>query len=173
MAAATVILYCPAANASGAVAFTAPNNVEARDDVDAQFRVGGHYIDAKAGKRYMYVKFDNGVGNVAAAAGNLAYVHTLAGWDPETGLAQVTSDQSDSLGGGAATTSIVAGVFVNVITDLRFGFIQVGGKRTGVNVAATIIAGDSLVSSATDGQAGEYAGTEISVPFAVSLNTAV
>ena len=173
MAVADAILYCPASNATGTVAFTAPNNVEARDDVDAQFRVGSLYKDAKAGKTYMYVKFDNGVGNVAAAAGNLAYVHSLAQWDPATGLAQVTSDQSDGLGGGAATTSIVAGVFVNIPTDLRFTFIQCGGKRVDVNCAATIVAGDSFVSSATDGQAGEYAGTEIAIPFAVALETAV
>lgn len=166
---ADALLLCPFAFASGIEGESAPANLESRDDVDPIMLLGSIVRDAASGKSYIYVRFDNGVGNVAAVAGNLAYIHTLAEWDPDTGKAQVTSDQSDSVGGAAATTSIVAGVFVNVPTDLRYTFLQCGGRRTNMNVTAAAIAGSRQVSSATDGRAISQVAADIVEPFAILL----
>lgn len=151
MATADCLLFPPASNVYP-VSLAAPSNVESSDDVDPVTPPGTVVADSKNGKRYMYVKFDNGAGNVAAAAGQACYIKTLADWDPPNGKALVTSDVSDSLGGGAP--SICVGVFVNVITDGRFGFIQIAGVRANVLTNANA-AGDRLIVSTTDGQLNE------------------
>lgn len=158
-----VILFCPAILASGALAGVAPNNVEGRNDVDPQFNVGGVYIEANTGRRYLYCRFHNGVG-VASANNNIAYIHTDPAWNPAAGLAQVTSDQDQGIGGAAASTSIVAGVFTGVVTHLNFTFIQCGGRRSNVNVGAPAV-GNALVSTATDGRADAQAAANISEAF--------
>lgn len=165
---ANVILFCPAVVASGIIAGVAPNNVEGRNDVDPQFSVGGIYIEAPTGRRYLYARFNFGTGSVAAVANNLAYIHTEAAWDPAAGLAQITSDQSDSIAGGAASTSIVAGIFTGVVTSGNYCFIQCGGRRNAVNVTASA-AGNALVSSATDGRSDAQAAANISEAFARQL----
>lgn len=95
-----------------------------------------HTIREEDGKKYRFVKFDNGTGNVAAVAGNLAY------WTSTTG--QVTSDESDS--------SVPAGFFQAVIADGGYGWIQVRGPAT-VNTAGDddIAAGGILYATTTDG----------------------
>lgn len=168
MATGDILLFCPAANATGARILYGPADVEARDDVDPAFTVGGLY--AINGKTYMYVKFDNGVGNVAAVAGQACYVDTALSWTPHTGVATVTSDVSDA--DPANTAAICVGVFVNAITDGRYGFIQCGGVRTNaLNSAAAV--GDRLIVTTTDGSldnatAGgdvvEYVGIALEVP---------
>lgn len=75
---------------------------------------------------YRYVKFDNGAGNVAAAAGALCYRGTTAAnvWD-------VTSDVSD------VDSAFAVGVFQSVLTDAYYGWVKTKGyqsnlkKRTG------------------------------------------
>ena len=52
------------------------------------------------GKQYKYVKFNNGVGNVASVAGNVAYYYAVSGVSAgET--TEVTMDVTDSGGVGA------------------------------------------------------------------------
>lgn len=95
------------------------------------------------GKTYQYVKFDNGVGNVAAVAGQACYWKDLANF-------LVTSDISDSQGGGTELC-LCAGVFLYAMTDLYFGWIQCGGLATGVKLSGTGAVGQILIPSATDG----------------------
>ena len=149
MAVGDVLLFCPVAFAHGPRIVAGPADIESRDDVDPAFTVGGAY--AINGKVYTYVKFNNGAGNIAAVAGQAAYIHTAAAWSPHTGLAQVTSDASDAL--GADGLAIVVGVFRNVITDGQYGFIQSGGVS--VDVLNNGEAGDRLLASSTDGQLNE------------------
>jgi hypothetical protein len=81
------------------------------------------------GKLYRYVKFDNGSGNVASAAGGAAY------WlyAPAAGVYTVTSDESDGVG----LANGVAGVFGGVVTDQYYCFVQVGGVVTAAKTANT------------------------------------
>jgi hypothetical protein len=79
---------------------------------------------------YRYAKFDNGTGNVAAAAGGAAY------WkDKANGL--VTSDKTDSQY-GAAVPSGVAGIFIGVTTDGYFCWLARKGSYT-----VSLASGDS------------------------------
>lgn len=95
------------------------------------------------GNVYRYVKFDNGTGNIAAVAGGGAYWKTLTP-SAATPVWTVTSDASDSAYGPTG----VAGLFLNVPTDLNFCFIQVAG-------VATIFAGQTNAAWA------RYFGTSI------------
>jgi hypothetical protein len=95
------------------------------------------------GVGYRYAKFDNGTGNVASVAGGLAYSK-----DATTSLWTVTMDVSDT------HRNQVVGVFVAVIGDLGFGWIQVKGYYATVttNGDDDISAGDAIIaSSAGDG----------------------
>jgi hypothetical protein len=98
----------------------------------------------KNGKLYIYGKFDNGNNNVAAVVGQVAY---WADWDN----AVFTSDFPFSLGGGTELC-FVAGVFLYVMTDLRFGWIQKQGSHPAVKVNATGAPGQLLIPSTTSGQ---------------------
>tara|TARA_B110000503_G_scaffold137510_1_gene221833 strand:- start:4758 stop:5222 length:465 start_codon:yes stop_codon:yes gene_type:complete len=92
----------------------------ANDEV-AQFKLGVVF-EASTGKKYKYVQFDNGAGNVAAVAGNVAYYLAVSGASAgQTTI--VTMDLSDSAGVGA-------GVFQAVLTDLYHGWVQVTGPAT-------------------------------------------
>ena len=74
------------------------------------------------GKQYKYVKFNNGVGNVASVAGNVAYYYAVSGASAgET--TEVTMDVTDSGGVGA-------GVFQAVIADGGYGWLQTRGVAT-------------------------------------------
>ena len=74
------------------------------------------------GKQYKYVKFNNGVGNVASVAGNAAYYYAVSGASAgET--TEVTMDVTDSGGVGA-------GVFQAVIADGGYGWLQTRGVAT-------------------------------------------
>lgn len=74
------------------------------------------------GKQYKYVKFNNGVGNVASVAGNVAYYYAVSGVSAgET--TEVTMDVTDSGGVGA-------GVFQAVIADGGYGWLQTRGVAT-------------------------------------------
>lgn len=88
------------------------------------------------GSWYMYVKFDDGVGNVASAVNRVAY------WK-DRALGVVTSDKSD----GQVTGSIGAGgagIFQGVITDLYYTWIQRRGYRAKVRLDATGAIGNKV-----------------------------
>jgi len=110
---------------------------------DVQAQAGLGEVITHRGKTYMYVKFDNGVGNVAAVAGQACYWRDLTTFT-------VTSDISDSLA-GATELAFCAGVFLYAMTDLYFGWIQCGGVATGVKLSGTGAVGQVLIPSTTDG----------------------
>lgn len=96
------------------------------------------------GNKYMYVKFNNGQGNVAAVANGV--VHWMTGlFDPATKLFTVTSDQTDAIAG----RNSVAGIIGNIVTDGNYTWIQITGVSS-CKVTATTDLGDCLVGSATD-----------------------
>jgi len=94
-------------------------------------------VDSTGLKRYKYIKFDNGSGNVAAAAGNLAYYFDKTDFDGIT----VTSDVSDT------DKNLVAGVLQAVLTDQYYGWIQTWGYYATVKTNADddIAAGDAII----------------------------
>lgn len=94
------------------------------------------------GKLYRYVLFNNGQGNVASAAGGVAYWFAL---NPATPTFTVTSDETDTI----ANINGVAGLFGAVITDGNYCFVQVGGTAT-AKTAASTAAGDHCIGSTTD-----------------------
>lgn len=98
------------------------------------------------GKGYRYVLFDNGTGNVASVAGNLAYQVGTTDWT-------VTMDVSDT------DRNLVAGVFAAVIADGGYGWIQVFGQCTvKTNGDDDIAKGDAVIASAAgDGTADSTA----------------
>ena len=112
------------------------------NDASAQGEVGRLILHN--GNLYRYVLFNNGAGNVASAAGGVAYWFAL---NPgaATPLWTVTSDQTDSIMG----INGVAGVFGGVVTDGNHCFVQVGG-RVNAQVVSTIAIGDLLVGQTTD-----------------------
>lgn len=94
---------------------------------------------------YRFVKFDNGSGNVAAAAGNICY------WqDRSKGI--VTSDESDTTTDSEADAGNVAGVFQATITDGHYCMILVRGQDTlNTNGDDDIAKGDAIIPTTTDG----------------------
>lgn len=82
----------------------------------------GQIVTNYDGKRYKMYKFNNGAGNVAAVAGNFAYIYAVSGASAgET--TEVTMDLTDSAGVGA-------GVFQAVIADGSYGWFQISGVAT-------------------------------------------
>lgn len=96
------------------------------------------------GKRYRFVLFNDGAGNVAAVAGNFAYVYAPSGTSAGA-TTTVTSDLSDSAGVGA-------GVFMAAPADGEYCWVQIAGYAT-LNTALTAGAdGNALTPvGATDG----------------------
>jgi hypothetical protein len=107
------------------------------------------------GKGYRFVSYDNGTGNLAAVAGNLAYtmndVVTVA--SATAGYWEVTMDVSDT------DRNKVRGVFAAVIADGGFGWIQTKGPCTvNTNGDDDIAEGDAVIASAAgDGTADSTA----------------
>lgn len=97
------------------------------------------------GKKYRFVKFDNGSGNVAAAAGSLCYLTATAGL--------VCSDESDWL--------TPFGVFQSAIADGGWGWVLVYGVYATTKTSGDddIIIGDALISTTTDGAVGRINAT--------------
>lgn len=121
------------------------------------------------GNKYMYVKFNNGQGNVAAVAGG--FVHWMTGlFDPPNKLFTVTSDQTDAIAG----RNSVAGVIGNVVTDGNYTWIQITGVYEDAKVTSTTDLGDCLVGSATDLvlQEGPITYTPDLMQFGVALEAA-
>lgn len=82
---------------------------------------------------YRYAKFDNGAGNVAAAAGALCY----RGITSKSTFWDVTSDVSD------VDSAFAAGAFQSVLVDAYYGWIKTKGyqsnlkKKTGSGLGWT------------------------------------
>lgn len=93
-------------------------------------------------RKWKYVQFDNGTGDVASAANSVAFYIAASYKD-----SIVTCDCSDS------DPNYVAGVFTQAFTDQYYGWILVGGKATvATDGADDISATDALIGSAsTDG----------------------
>ncbi len=107
----------------------------------------GTIVTLTDGRQFKYVKFDDGVGNVAAVAKTACYNKTADG-------TTVTSDQSDGIG---ASINHVAGFFMNVPTDLRFTWIQIRGVLLAAPAPASTAQGDALIGSTTDVTLGRVA----------------
>ena len=104
------------------------------------FGLGDIYHD-HSGKVYKFVKFDNGTGNVAAVAGNMAYYVAETGAETVT----VTSDLSDGNGIGA-------GMFMSVPADGEFCWLQIKGPATLTTELTAGADGNALTAvGATDG----------------------
>jgi hypothetical protein len=96
------------------------------------------------GKRYRFVLFDNGAGNVAAVAGNFAYVLAVSGASAGQ-TTTVTSDLSDSAGVGA-------GVFMSVPADGEYCWVQISGYATLTTALTAGADGNALTPvGSTDG----------------------
>ena len=83
--------------------------------------LGDIYEDV-TGKRYRFVLFNNGAGDVAAAVGNFAYVYAPSGASAGA-TTTVTSDLSDS-------ANVGAGVFQAVAADGEYCWLQISGYAT-------------------------------------------
>ena len=105
--------------------------------------VGDVFI-ARNGKRYRFVKFNNGAGNVASVAGNFAYIYAVSGASAGE-YNEVTMDLTDTAGIGA-------GVFQSVIADGSYGWIQTWGVATLTTALTAGADGNALTPvGATDG----------------------
>ena len=81
-------------------------------------------IRFEGNKVYKWVKFNNGAGDVASIAGDVAYYYGVSG-DAVTGgyeNNEVTMDRTDAF--------LAAGVFQAIIADGSFGWIQIKGPAT-------------------------------------------
>jgi hypothetical protein len=95
-------------------------------------------------KIYKFVLFNNGVGNVAAVAGNFAYIYAVSGASAGQ-LTTVTMDLTD-------TQEIGAGVFQSVPADGEYCWIQVTGSATLTTALTAGGDGDPLTpTGSTDG----------------------
>lgn len=104
---------------------------------------GEHYF-AQGGKIYKFVKFNNGVGNVASVAGNFAYIYAVSGASAGE-ITEVTMDLTDTAGIGA-------GVFQAVIADGSYGWIQIKGPATLTTALTAGADGNALTPvGSTDG----------------------
>jgi len=142
-----------------------------RNDAEPVFTVGHYYFDADNDKEYRYVQFDNGAGNVTAAAGQVVTWKTYAS-------KVVTNDISDG------ATNLPAGVLQNVVTDQYYTFVQTGGRYStlktdgGDDIAAndTIIVDpsvDGTVDSVAAGTASTHAVVGIALAADVDANNTV
>lgn len=114
-----------------------------RIDTDAKFALGTVYR-ASDGKKYKYVLHNNGAGNVAAVAGNFAYVYAPSGASAGA-TTTVTSDLSDSAGVGA-------GVWQAAVGDGEYGWIQITGPATLTTALTAGADGNALTPvGSTDG----------------------
>lgn len=109
----------------------------------AEFALGTVHRDYD-GKQYKYVQFNNGAGNVASVAGNVAYYYAVSG--ASAGQVDiVTMDITDSGGIGA-------GVFQAIIADTGYGWIQTKGDATLTTALTAGADGNALTAvGATDG----------------------
>lgn len=108
------------------------------------FRLGTLY-EAPNGKKYKYVKYDDGTGNLDLAAGDVVFYVDDTGYEANT----VTADNSDASG-----QPIGAGVVLATVTDdASYFWVQTRGLYSAINVALGGSAGDGdplTVKAASD-----------------------
>lgn len=121
-------------------------------------QVLGIVVESTSGAVYRLVQFDKGSGSVAGAAGMAVHWKTRASYI-------VTADQTDA----EASLNSVAGGLLGTPTDQYYVWIQIGGKQTGVSVAAGTAVGDQLSGSATDGQLAKTAVSTAAVNQIVAI----
>lgn len=96
---------------------------------------------------YKCVKYDNGDDSVAAVVGKLAMYVDDTGFAAST----VTMDKTNG-------TTIAAGIFLSIIPDAGYGWIQTKGRCVGVSGLLNAACNDNLTISAvdntTDGEIG-------------------
>jgi hypothetical protein len=97
------------------------------------------------GKQYKLVKFNNGVGNVAAVVGDFAYYYAVSGASAGQ-TTEVTMDLTDTAGVGA-------GVFQSIPADGEFCWIQITGPATLTTALLAGADGNALTptGASTDG----------------------
>lgn len=100
--------------------------------------VGDHF-EAAGGKIYKFVKFNNGVGNVAAVVGNMAYYYAVSGASAGQ-ITEVTMDVTDSGGIGA-------GMFMSVPADGEYCWIQIKGPATLTTALTSGADGNALTAT--------------------------
>ena len=98
-----------------------------------------------SGKVYRLVQHVKVTASVTTAAGFACH------WYDRDNF-KVVSDQTDAQAG----VNGVAGAYLGVVTDNYYCFIQMGGKQT-LKTAASVVAGDKLIGSTTDGQLARVA----------------
>lgn len=104
----------------------------------------GDVFFGEDGKRYRFVLFNDGDGDVAAVAGNFAYVYAPSGASAGA-TTTVTSDLSDSAGVGA-------GVFMAAPADGEYCWVQISGFATLTTALTAGADGNALTPvGATDG----------------------
>jgi hypothetical protein len=121
------------------------------------------------GNVYRYVSFNNGPDDMPAAAGGVCHWRDL---DPVNGKFTVTSDYTDAGGSGLQGKNLVAGILLNVVTDLYYTWIQVGGVHKLVKVNTSTVAGDVMIydtSTLTFGRCAVDAAVT-GLPFGVALD---
>lgn len=116
-----------------------------RIDTIAQFPVGDVY-EGSLGRKYRYVEYNDGDGNVAGVAGYLAYLCTGTG----VGKWTVTCDYDSATIATARNQGV--GFLMAALTNGKFGWMQISGPNdmpmlTETNVAA----GHTLVAHAANG----------------------
>lgn len=106
------------------------------------------YDTTNGWRRWKYVQFNNGAGNVASVA-NMVVGQKVTDLTGNT----VTNDESDS------DLNLVAGVMPVAMTDLYYGWMQVGGYNSAVitDGGDDIVQNDTLIGSATDGTCNSVA----------------
>ena len=128
---------------------------------------GVNTIRRDGNKTYKWVKYNNGAGDVASVAGNIAYYYGVSG-DAVTGGYEngvVTMDLTDATMG--------AGVFQAIIADASFGWIQIRGPATMTTAALAGSDGNALThtGATTDGTLDVSAAvTDAVVAFATDIS---
>lgn len=146
--------------ASGFATFnsaTLPFDIPQAAGSSSTFGIGGGLgaVVEDSGKVWRLVQFDNGVGNVAAAAGHVAYWKNRAS-------AIVTSDESD----GEGLLQGFAGVFQVAVTDQYYCFVQIGGYVTNFLTDGSVAKGGALILTTSDGAiTSQAAGSVNTVAF--------
>ena len=127
----------------------------------------GDYFYGAGGKVYKFVLFNNGAGNVAAVAGNVAYIYAPSGASAGA-TTTVTSDLSDSAGIGA-------GVFQSAPADGEYCWVQIKGVAPLTTALTAGADGNALTAvGATDGTLDVSAAvTDAVVAYAIDASAKI
>jgi hypothetical protein len=120
----------------------APNPTAAENLNDPAPRVAPGALQCFNGNWYRYVKFDNGAANVATTSGHPAFWKTKSTF-------LVSSDKTDCQH-GASNASGACGVFLGVVTDGYYTWVQLTGIHPTVVLSGAGAAGQHLTIPASD-----------------------